>query len=335
MDQYVSNTTWREMADRIDAAERVALITHGKPDGDALGSVLALARALSAKGKIADIFLMGPLEPQLMRIAADTPYRRVENEMPGDDYHAIVIADTGAWSQLDPLGDWLKKHHDIAMVIDHHTQGDDVAALRMVDSKAASAASMIAELLDELGCELTGGVGSVAEAIYVGLATDTGWFCYQNAGADALALAARLLRAGVDKSRLYQIIEQSHRPQRLALEARALASIEYACDGAVAIQSLRHADFTDTECTVSDMANIVNLPMIVGSVRVSILLSEPEASLTKMSFRAKPGTDGEFMMDVNELARQFGGGGHVFAAGARMNAPLEETRRKLREALGG
>ncbi len=333
MQEYTSNTTWREVADRINAAERIALITHSKPDGDALGSLLGLARGLMGKGKSADIFTMGPIEPALRIIAADTEINRSEDRFPGDDYELIVIVDTGAWSQLEPLGDWLRKHRERIIVIDHHPQGDDVAALRMVDTDAGAAAEMMVTLLDELSCELTGGVGGIAEALYVGIGTDTGWFRYAGAKAATFETAARLLRCGVDKSRLFQIIEETYQPGRLELEIRAMKSLVYALDGSVAIQSLRGQDLDETDCTVKDLTGIVNLPMIVRQVRVSILLTQTEHSITKASFRAKPPLDGCWMLDVNEFAQRFGGGGHVHASGARIRLDIEEARKAVIEAI--
>jgi phosphoesterase RecJ-like protein len=190
---------------------------------------------------------------------------------------------------------------------------------------------MIVPLLDELGCEIT---ADVAEALYVGIATDTGWFRFENVSAETFVIAARLLRCGVDKSRLYETLEESYPPGRLALEARALSSVEYARDGVVAIQSLTLDDFDQTGCSVEDLTNIVNRPMVVGRVRVSILLAETKPGHTKMSFRSKPTADGEEWTDVNRLAQQFGGGGHVFAAGARMSADLAEARRAVLDVVG-
>ena len=330
---YVSNTTWADIALRIDAAARIALITHNKPDGDGLGSLLALARTLPDLGKQADIFLMGPIERPLRPIAGETPYRLVERDHPTDDYDLIIVADTSAWSQLEPLADWLRKHRERIITIDHHSRGDEVGSLRIVEPRAAATAQMIVSLFDEAGWEIKGGLGSAAEAIYVGIATDTGWFRYDNAGPETFRVAARLLECGVDKSRLYRLIEETHRPQRLLLEARALNSVEYACDGTVAIQYLRPEDFEQTGGRIEDLTGMVNLPMIVEQVRVSILLSESEPGRTKLSFRAKPPLPGETPVDVNKLAQHFGGGGHVFAAGARIDASLDEARQQLLKVL--
>ncbi|MDY7109697.1 MAG: bifunctional oligoribonuclease/PAP phosphatase NrnA [Planctomycetota bacterium] len=332
MESYATNTTWAEIADRIRGGRRIALVTHAKPDGDALGSQLALARALSEPGRTADVYVMGPLEHALAEVIADTPVHRADDRLPGDDHDLVIVVDTGAWSQLQPLETWLRERRERTIVIDHHSHGDDVAALRMVDPGAAATAQMIVSLLDELGCALT---EDVAEALYVGIATDTGWFRFDNVSAQTFAVAARLLECGVDKSRLYQVLEENYPPGRLALEARALASVQYARDGAVAIQSLSLDDFQQTGCAVEDLTNLVNRPMVVGKVRVSILLSESKAGVTKLSFRSKPTADGSDWTDVNRLARQFGGGGHVFAAGARMSLSLAEARRAVLAAVEG
>jgi phosphoesterase RecJ-like protein len=192
---------------------------------------------------------------------------------------------------------------------------------------------MMIDLLDVLDCEVTGGEGGVAEPLYVGMATDTGWFRYENAQARTFAMAARLLEHGVDKSRLYQLIEETHPVERLRLEARALASLEFVCGDSVAIQSLRMRDFEETGCTVENLTGVVNLPMIARKVRVAVLLSEVRPNHTKLSFRAKPALGEMTAIDVNELAGMFGGGGHVLASGARLDLPLEQARERLLDAL--
>lgn len=333
MDDYRTNTTWAEIAARINAATQIALITHSKPDGDALGSLLALARTLPDYGKQADIYLMGPVERPLIAIAGETPYHRVEQKPPHDDYELIVVADTSAWSQLEPLGDWLRRHHERVITIDHHSRGDEVGMLRLVEPQSAATAQMMVSLFDEAPWDLKGGIGSAAEAMFIGIATDTGWFRYANAGPETFRVAARLLECGVDKPRLFRLIEETHRPQRLLLEARALNSVEYFCNGSVAVQYLGQRDFEETGGGIEDLTGLVNLPMIVEQVRVSILVTESEAGRTKLSFRAKPPLPGEKPVDVNRLAQEFDGGGHVLAAGARIEAGIEEARRRLLKVL--
>ncbi|MHC4947313.1 MAG: DHH family phosphoesterase, partial [Planctomycetota bacterium] len=272
MSVYESNATMGDLARRLDAARRVLLTTHEKPDGDALGSVVALHRALAARGRDPEIWLAGPVDRGLDTVLDGTPVRRLEDGAPGDDHDLAVVADTGAWSQLRTIAPWLRRHHERVIGLDHHRLGDDVAAWRVVDPACAATTQLVVRLLDELGWEITGGPGGLAEPLFAGLATDTGWFRYSNADADAFAVAARLLACGVDNSRLHQRIEETHAPSRLGLEARALASLAYAADGTVAVMSLARADFDATGGTPADLTSIVNRPMVVARVRASALL---------------------------------------------------------------
>ncbi len=335
MHEYHSNATVEQIAKRIASAKRVLLTSHVKPDGDALGSVLALHRAMDQKGIAADIYLAGPLESRLRLLAADTPLH-LDRTPPADEHDLAIVADTGAWVQLEQIADWLRHHHDRVVGIDHHANGDDVASMRLVDTTAASTTQMLVPVIEAMGCELTGGAGGVAEALFIGLATDTGWFRYPSAGAEAMRLAARLLDLGVDQPRLFQVIEETFRPQRLAIMARALTSLEFALDGAVAIMTLRPEDFRQTGGVSQDIAELVNLPMGVASVRVSVLLSQLSAGRTKLSFRSKPDVSGNAnagLIDTNVLAQRFGGGGHVHASGAAVAMDMDDARTALLAAL--
>jgi phosphoesterase RecJ-like protein len=336
MSDYESTATVEQVARRISAARSVLLTTHVKPDGDGVGSALALWRALRARGVKAEIYLMGPLESRLRDVAGDTPFHLAEGRPPPGEYDVVVVLDTGAWTQLGPIADWLRERRDRIVGIDHHAKGDDVAPMRIVEPTAAATAQVLLPVLQAMGCEITGGPESVAEALFVGLATDTGWFRFPSAGAEALHLAAWLLQRGVDKPRLYQIIEETFRPQRLALQARALASLEYALHGAVAIMTLRPEDFRETGGSVQDVSELVNTPMAVRAVRVSILLAQTSAKGTKLSFRSKPdipGLDNGAANDMNQLAQRFGGGGHVYAAGAHVEMDAEGAKAALVAAL--
>ncbi len=333
---YESTASVEAVADRLAAAERVAIFAHAKPDGDAVGSMLALKRAYDRMGKDAEMFLMGPIEPNLRLIAGPTPFRTVEETPPGDDYDTIIVVDTGAWAQLDPIRDWLKEHRERVVGIDHHARGDDIAPMRLIDTSKPSATAVLHDVLLAMEVAITGGDNSIAEALFVGLATDTGWFRHNNADAKAFALAAKLLAQGVDKAALYQILEETHRPERLALESRALGSMEFARDGTVAIMTLRLTDFQITGGSLEDLTGVVNMPMIVGRVRVSVMLTQTETELTKISFRSKPplpGYDAGDFIDVNKLAQEFGGGGHVHAAGARISLEVEAAKAQLMEAI--
>jgi len=169
--------------------------------------------------------------------------------------------------------------------------------------------------------------------LFIGLGTDTGWFRFSNADAKCFADASKLLECGIDRYQLYRTLEETARPPRMELLQRMLSSLEYA--GPVAIMCLRSTDFQETNGSSLDLIGLVNTPMVLENVQASVLLTDTDPTVTKMSFRSKPSLPGQpsTLIDVNKLANKFDGGGHVHAAGARVFAPLEEVKQCLIDLL--
>lgn len=335
---YESNASPASLAEALREAGEVLILTHQKPDGDALGTTLGLHRGLRQVGVESRIRLSGPIDPNLLAMVG--PEDRVdrveqvpEGEPPVDGEPALIaVVDTGAWTQLDPFTEWLRARVDRVIGIDHHARGGSVAGRRVVDVGCASATQALVPVLDALGVDLAR--DRIAEALFLGLATDTGWFRFSSAGPEVYRLAARLMDAGADKDAIYARIEQNATPARFAMLARALGSLTYADHGAVAVMRLGLEDFAETGANMEELAGIVNTPLEIGSVRASVLLTQAEQGRTKMSFRSKPGVEGGSFIDVNELAARFGGGGHVHAAGARQAVDLAEATERLLAMLG-
>jgi phosphoesterase RecJ-like protein len=339
---YHTNTTVEDLARELRAARSVLVTTHQKPDGDALGSVLAVVRACQAVGVPAEGWVVDPCEGNLRSFEGSSCVVHVhprKPELPRGDHDLVVVVDTGAWTQLEVIAPWLRERHAQVIGFDHHARGDFVAARRVVDVGCGSCTALLARLVDAMGVSLAAGAdergrGSIAEALYMGLATDTGWFRFPNARAAEFALAARLLEAGVDKDAMYQQIEQSSRAERVELQACALSSLEMLSAGRVALMRLRAADFAETGAMLEETAGIVNIPMEIAAVRASILVVEDaQAGIIKLSFRSKPADDSGSFIDVNELAARFGGGGHVHAAGAKQQGTLDEVVSRVRTAI--
>jgi phosphoesterase RecJ-like protein len=339
---YHTNTTVEDLARELRAARSVLVTTHQKPDGDALGSVLAVVRACQAVGVRAAGWVVDPCEGNLRSFEGTSSVVHVhprKPELPQGDHDLVVVVDTGAWTQLEVIAPWLRERHAQVIGFDHHARGDLVAARRVVDVGCGSCTALLARLVDAMGVSLAAGAdergrGSIAEALYMGLATDTGWFRFPNARAAEFALAARLLEAGVDKDAMYQQIEQSSRAERVELQACALSSLEMLSAGRVALMRLRAADFAETGAMLEETAGIVNIPMEIAAVRASILVVEDaQAGIIKLSFRSKPADDSGSFIDVNELAAGFGGGGHVHAAGAKQQGTLDEVVSRVRTAI--
>lgn len=344
---WTPTRTARQVAAALQGARRVAIATHAKPDGDAAGSTLALARALRQTGIDAHCWYVAPMPRWFEPIAGDTPAHVFEAPSQGrkgatPDAHpepdAIVVADTGSWAQLDDLAPWVRARPERSIIIDHHLSGDaDMSAARLLVPDAAAAAEIVADV-----CVLLTGAPSaaalpleIAEPLYLGLATDTGWFRYSNTSPRTLRLAADLREAGVDAPRLFQLVEQQDRPARLRLLARALSSLELLAGDRVGLMRLSRADFEFAHGDTDDTTGFASDILSVAAIQVGVLLTESppkpgKPPLTKASLRSKPGPHA---VDVAALTKALGGGGHARAAGVKLALPIDQARDALVNAI--
>ncbi|MEM8738778.1 MAG: bifunctional oligoribonuclease/PAP phosphatase NrnA [Planctomycetota bacterium] len=328
----------------------VLVLTHAKPDGDAFGSLVALVAALRALGQTARGVFAPPVPAALARLPganlADvwTP----EYALPFDPALCVVV-DTGAWSQVGPLRPVLEPRLGRTLILDHHLSGDLPAADRYVDPDAAAACEVIAELIEILhpagerdplppGRRETDTAGYaplapvIRDALFVGIASDTGWFRFSNVRPQTHELAAKLIRQGTDHASLYQKLEQAERPEKLALLTRALQNLSLHARGTAALITLRQEDFRDTGARPEETERLIDTPQMVGGLEVFVVATEAEDGTTRLSFRSKPASD-DSAIDVSALASRFGGGGHARAAGAKVDRPLDEVLPGITAAL--
>lgn len=330
------------------ARERgIAIFTHARPDGDAAGSAAALARAMKALGARAEVVFVGPVPRWTADVMGSTPWRELPSNTPfgGDpalDNSAVAIVDTGSWSQLTELKPWLQARRERTLMVDHHLHTDpDVGAVRVVDPGAASATQVVARIVVALlnldsPSKLP---AAIAEPLYLGLATDTGWFRHSNTTSAVLVLGADLLDAGAVPAKLYELIEQRDDPSRLRLLSRALASLRIERAGRLAVMSLTLRDFELAGARRTESGGFIDHAMTLDGVEVAAILTEepPQAgapivkiSLRSKAFAARPG----FMpVDVNVVCRTFGGGGHARAAGAKLEGALDGAIVRLLAAI--
>jgi phosphoesterase RecJ-like protein len=331
-----------EIADFLRGCESVAVMTHVKPDGDAVGSTLALTRSLNLRRPgTARAWYFGPKPPWFAALAGDTPVGIQQDFASIGTPSGVAVLDTGSWTQLEAVQAWLRPQASTTCIIDHHAHGDpDVAVMRFVDTASAAACQPAAELCCAiLGVDAPAALPrEVATPLYLGLATDTGWFRHSNVTRAVMSLAGELVASGVDHAQLYETIEQQERLPRLKLLARALDSLEILHGGRIAIMHVTREDFESCSATSGDTGGFVDHPQTIASVRVVALLSEADPTeyghgdgpLTKISFRSKSGPSA---VDVNRVAQLFGGGGHVRAAGAKVKRPLADVRNDVVAAL--
>ena len=348
-DIWNTTVTPAQIAAWIRQQHSILLLTHAKPDGDALGSSIALARAINiaseTSGAIskAECWYAAPMPAWAKTIIGNTKAKTIEDHqpMPGAfDPEAILITDTGSWNQLAPFAEFLKPRLDRTTIIDHHLQGDpDIATRRLIDTTAAAAVQPVAEIC----CHLLG-VDSpselpveIAMPLYVGLATDTGWFKHSNVDGRVMRLAGQLLDTGVNHTSIFAMLYQRDRTSRFKLMARALESLEIVKEKNAAIMSVTLQDFKDTKAGPGETGGFVDLPQSVAAIRVVALLTEQhdsDGTFTKISLRSKPDEwEGQPAVDVNAVCNTLGGGGHARAAGCKIRKSLEEAKQMLIDAL--
>lgn len=340
MNGWGTTTTIGDIAAWLKTRKRVTVVTHGKPDGDALGSTLAVARALrmSAAKIDARCWYAGPMPEWAGTLAGDTPWGLVERDGQPESTDGVMILDTGSWSQLEMVKPLIEKLAGETALIDHHLHGDAaVSGRRVVETRAAAVCEPAAEL-----CAAVLGVSgpsrlpeAVATPLYLGLATDTGWFRFSNVTPGTLRLAADLIQAGVDHSGLFRLIEQRDKPSRLKLMARALESMEFTGGGRVAVSMLTKKDFAESGASPAETGGFADVALSIEAILVSAILTEAEPAvggglLTKVSMRSKPGPDA---VDVNAVCMTMGGGGHARAAGAKLSCGMMQARARVMKAL--
>ncbi len=305
----------------LGACRRPLLLTHRRPDGDALGALSALTHALRRRGLAPQPALYEPLPARYAGIPGLVTPRRWDTEAPAlaAECDAVVIVDTCAWSQLEPAAAFLRQAPR-TLVLDHHPTRDEVATrpgdLRLIDDTAGAVCLLVAELLPALAVPLD---PLLASALFLGTATDLGWFRFPSTDARALRIAADLVAAGAESHALYRAVHEREPAAKLRLIGRMLASLELRAGGLLAVLMLRRADFAAAGADGSMTEDLVNEATRIDGTEATVLLTEEPDGSMRVNLRSKT------WLDVAQLARSLGGGGHARAAGARPPGRWEEA----------
>ena len=315
-----------QVVEELRSAERLLLTTHENPDGDALGSLLGMHGVLTQLGKDALMYL-SPDEFPLPHEYRDMENRDIIGGPPADmDERVAVFLDCGNIDRM-PV-DFLQRDGIHILNIDHHHDNTRFGTANLVDPKASCTAEIVWRLSKELGAELT---TEIARALYVGLITDTGRFMYENTTPEAHQMAAELIEAGVEPHVIYSRIYESLPFERITLLQRALSTIRRFDGGAITMLHLTAEDFEQTGAVENDSEGIIDHARAVEGTAVAVLvrdLTGDRAGKRKVSLRA---TDGR--VDVSEIARSFGGGGHRQAAGATTELDIYALTEAIRELV--
>jgi phosphoesterase RecJ-like protein len=317
-------TAFDQVVEELRAADKLLLVTHENPDGDALGSLLGMYEALRGLGKDALMF-MTERESRLPPEYRHMRFNDVISEPPDDvDDRIVVFLDCGNIDRM-PV-DFLQRPGLCVLNIDHHHDNTLFGTHNLVVAEASCTAEIVFQLAKELEAPIT---PAIANALYIGLVTDTGRFMYQNTTPASHRLAAELIEAGVEVHTVYRHLYESLPFGRLQLHARALARVERDADGKVIVTHLKREDFEETGSEETDSEGIIDYLRAVEGTAVAVLVREliadGKAGMRKVSLRA---TDGR--VDVSRIARVHGGGGHRQAAGFSTDLGLDELLERVR-----
>lgn len=331
----ISVAQYRLAAQFIQGWRSPLLVSHTKPDGDAIGSLVALRGMFRQLGVAATVLVFEDIPSRYAVLNGAAPFAKLGTDVAQpalDSFDSVVVADTCTYNQIEPIADWLKSSTIPKLAIDHHRTRNDLADLYLIDETAAANCLILHDWLNSRSAtwEFDQGIG---EALFVGIATDTGWFRHSNTDARALAVAAELVEKGVDAHRLFEALYHCDSEGRVRLLGRAIDSMELHANGRLAIMTLGNADFLATGASASDTEDIVNEPLRMATTVASVLLVEQEDGLVRASFRSRTPTQGIPDIDVAAVAQGLGGGGHSRAAGARLSGPLTTAKELVLQCI--
>src|ERR671935_2988022 len=309
------------VADAIRNNDRFLITTHENPDGDALGSLLAMHLALRQLGKDAEMVLHG--DAPLPGEYAFMPLAELRRRWPDDVSERVLLAlDCANESRIaDPevLG-----RVPLSVDVDHHHDNTRFGRINLIVPDASSTGEVVRDLLRELDVPLT---PEIAEALYIALVTDTGRFQYSNTTPKALRLAAELVEAGADVHRIFQWVYETVQFAKLKLLARALERAQIYDGGRLVVSYLLRNDFADIGAAEAYSEGIIDYLRAVEGADMAALIREPPRSngpARRVSLRASNDE-----LDVSAIARKSGGGGHRQAAGFSSDDSIEAITRFL------
>lgn len=315
----------QEFRERLGGAGSVLIGTHLNPDGDALGSALGLSHYLWSQGIKNEVLCHHSAPTNLEFLPGSNQIRQTPVQR-GHDLGVVLDLDS-----LDRLGSTAEFFAEIPqlVVIDHHVPHESPGDLRIVDTSAPATAVILCRLLEKLGAEFTPAIGT---CLLTGIVTDTGSFRFRNTTAESLSWAARLLEGGADINRVSEEVFQRKPLSSVRLLGVMLERMKIEDEDRVAYSTLPNTAYVETSARDEDTEGFVNEMLAVHTVQVAALIREPKLGRVRVSLRSR----GE--VDVAEVAREFGGGGHRNAAGCSFDGTVdqvaEELVPRLRECLG-
>ncbi|ROL59531.1 bifunctional oligoribonuclease/PAP phosphatase NrnA [Bacteroidetes/Chlorobi group bacterium MS-B_bin-24] len=310
----------------LQNSKNLLLVTHTNPDGDAIGSCLGLYHYLTQKNKNVTFILQSPIPTNLQFLNGIDKIHFLLNQNNfkiSPDFDTIVLLDLNDISRLKTLRDEIELSKATKIVIDHHQEPKDFADYYLIDTTASSTGEILFKLLRK-DCSINW-TKEICENLYVAIMTDTGNFRFERTDGEVHRIVAELIDYGADPVKLYNEVYNKIPFNAAKLMGLGYSKLESYYGGKLVVMPIRHKDFLETNTQEEDTEGFVESLLSIDGVVMSILIMEVvERNEIRVSIRSK----GDY--SARNLALNFGGGGHINAAGCRFqNADFEVTKQKL------
>lgn len=308
-----------KIINKIKESQKIAILSHIMPDGDNIGSSLALYTALERAGKQVAYILDDEI-PRTYRFLKNSD----KTQRPGTegDFDLVIALDCGDVERLGSAKRYLEGRFVIN--IDHHISNTAFGDYNMVDSNASATGEIIYQIIRILGIPMD---KDISECLYTAIVTDTGQFQYSNTTSVTHQIAGDLINNGVSAPEMYEKLYQNNPIEKIYLMKEALDSLEFYNNGSISCITLTKKQIEASGAKDSDSEGIINLAREIENVEVAIFFRELGDDGVKVGFRSKK------VIDVCEIAKQFGGGGHVRASGCTVKGPIGEVKEKVVQAV--
>ncbi len=311
--------------ERIAESRTICVVGHMRPDGDCVGSQLGLALALRADGKKVTVWNEDKIPQKYEFLDTDHWIQRPE---PGREFDIVIATDAASYERLGSVGEAIQ-NRKLLINIDHHESNTRYGDLNWVSAREPSTGELVFRLLKVARWPIT---KQIADCLFTAVSTDTGSFQYPSTRPSTYHVAGELVGRGADLAKICDEVYQSYPVSRARLLRHIYSHFRLVHQNQIAYFWLKKKDFTRTGAETSDSEGLIDHIRAIAPVVVACVFEEMEPELTRVSFRSK-----SKHVNVNEVAAQFGGGGHPAAAGARIaGRPLTVQRRviaALRKAL--
>lgn len=318
-------TDWKKIYQEIEKADSIMLTTHENPDGDGIGSIVALYQHLKGKGKQSRILLTSKLPEEFQFLDPDNKFEIFEENKHTDwlrNVDLAILLDIGNYTRTGRMWNVIQQNGTTVVNIDHHPyQNGHPFTINISDINASATGELIYEYLKAIDPDSLS--KKTYEAIYVAIMTDTGSFSYNNTNVLCHEIAANAIKSGVDTAKIHQKIYGSSSRSRIKLLAAVADNLQFTYDNKLVWFTITKEMMENANAVKDDVDGFTDFARSIKGVEVSLMIFENAENSCRINFRSKG------YYSINKIAQYFGGGGHSFAAGAKVNGKIYDMASKV------